>query len=59
MIHNRSGEIGRVFLFHTLFQLAPVLVSVISMPWAFNSSRMRSASAKFLAFLASYRCIRR
>ena len=37
------------------FQTAPSLLSTISMPWAFSSSRMRSASAKFLAFLASYR----
>lgn len=37
----------------TRFQEAPSLVSVISMPCAFSSSRIRSASAKFLAFLAS------
>ena len=37
------------------FQLAPSLVSVTSIPWAFSSSRMRSASAKFFAFFASAR----
>ena len=46
---------GRYFNIQTLFQLAPPLVSMISMPWAFSSSRMRSASAKFFAFFASYR----
>ena len=38
-----------------LFQTAPPGTSVTSMPFAFNSSRIRSASAKFLAFLASPR----
>ena len=42
-----------LFASHTLFQEAPPLTSVISTPWAFSSSRMRSASAKFFAFLAS------
>jgi len=37
----------------TRFQEAPSFISTISMPCAFSSSRMRSASAKFLAFLAS------
>lgn len=39
--------------FYTRFQVAPPLVSMISMPRALSSSRMRSASAKFFAFLAS------
>ena len=41
--------------FHTFLHLAPWGVSMISMPRAFSSSRMRSASAQFLAFLASVR----
>ena len=40
---------------HTFLHLAPWGVSIISMPRAFSSSRMRSASAQFLAFLASVR----
>ena len=45
---------SRLSFFHyTRFQLAPSLVSTISMPWAFSSSRMRYDYAKFLAFLAS------
>ena len=41
------------------FQTAPPGTSVISMPFSFSSSRMRSASAKFLAFLASPRALTR
>lgn len=44
------------FLIYTRFHTAPPGTSVISMPWAFSSSRMRSASAKFFDFLASARC---
>ena len=36
----------------SFFQTAPPGTSVISIPCAFSSSRMRSASAKFLAFFA-------
>ena len=35
------------------FHLAPPGISVISIPCALSSSRMRSASAKFFAFFAS------
>ena len=41
--------------FQMRFHFAPFGTSVTSMPRAFSSSRMRSASAKFFAFLASAR----
>ena len=41
--------------FYTRFHFAPPGMSVTSTPCALSSSRMRSASAKFFAFLASAR----
>ena len=41
--------------FQIRFQTAPPRTSATSMPCAFRSSRILSASAKFLAFFASYR----
>lgn len=49
--HYRHG--GYFNSFHMRFHLAPPGISVISMPCALSSSRMRSASAKFFAFFAS------
>ena len=47
---------GNALLFFQMcFHFAPFGTSVTSMPRAFSSSRMRSASAKFFAFLASAR----
>ena len=40
---------------HTFLHLAPWGVSMISMPRAFSSSRIRSASAKFFSFFAAVR----
>ena len=48
--HYRHG--GYFNSFHMRFHLAPPGISVISMPCALSSSRMRSASAKFFAFFA-------
>ena len=56
LVSKAAGRIDLPAAFiQTRFQTAPPLVSVISIPCAFNSSRIRSASAKFFAFLASYR----
>ena len=41
--------------FYTRFHFAPPGISVTSTPCVLSSSRMRSASAKFFAFLASAR----
>ena len=44
---------------HTFLHLAPWGVSMISMPRAFSSSRIRSASAKFFSFFAAVRAATR
>ena len=49
----RPGRAPPLYTDLNSFQTAPPGTSVTSMPFAFSSSRIRSASAKFLALLGT------